>query len=30
VSPLYGLGLPDAVLRQLYYDNAARLLGLAR
>jgi predicted TIM-barrel fold metal-dependent hydrolase len=27
--PLYGLGLPDVVLRKLYHDNAARLLGLA-
>ena len=26
--PLYGLGLPDVVLRKLYHDNAARALGL--
>jgi predicted TIM-barrel fold metal-dependent hydrolase len=26
--PLYGLGLPDGVLRKLYHDNAARALGL--
>jgi predicted TIM-barrel fold metal-dependent hydrolase len=25
---IYGLGLPDAVLKQVYHDNAARLLGL--
>ncbi|MBN1963686.1 MAG: amidohydrolase family protein [Anaerolineae bacterium] len=25
---IYGLGLPDDVLRKVYYDNAARLLGL--
>jgi len=23
---IYGLSLPDEVLRQVYYDNAARLL----
>jgi predicted TIM-barrel fold metal-dependent hydrolase len=23
-----GLGLPDAILRKIYYDNAARLLGV--
>jgi uncharacterized protein len=27
--PLYGLGLPDGVLRKLYAENAARLLKLA-
>lgn len=27
-SPLYGLGLPDGVLRKVYHDNAARVLGL--
>ena len=26
---IYGLGLPDDVLRKVYYENAARLLGLA-
>jgi predicted TIM-barrel fold metal-dependent hydrolase len=25
---IYGLGLPDAILRKVYHDNAARLLGL--
>ena len=25
---IYGLGLPDAVLKQVYHDNAARVLGL--
>jgi predicted TIM-barrel fold metal-dependent hydrolase len=25
---IYGLGLPDAILKQVYHDNAARLLGL--
>ncbi len=25
---IYGLGLPDAVLKKVYHDNAARLLGL--
>jgi predicted TIM-barrel fold metal-dependent hydrolase len=25
---IYGLGLPDGVLRKIYQDNAARLLGL--
>ena len=24
---IYGLGLPDAILRKVYHDNAARLLG---
>jgi len=28
-APLYGLGLPDGVLRKLYHDNAAQLLGLS-
>ena len=27
-SPLYGLGLPDPVLKKLYHDNAARILGV--
>ncbi|MCS6951858.1 MAG: amidohydrolase family protein [Bryobacterales bacterium] len=26
---IYGLGLPDAILRKVYYENAARLLRLA-
>ncbi|GEM_PF-203908 len=26
--PLYGMGLPDEVLKKVYYDNAARLLRL--
>jgi predicted TIM-barrel fold metal-dependent hydrolase len=26
---IYGLGLPDKILRKIYYENAARLLGLA-
>ncbi|MBI3972899.1 MAG: amidohydrolase family protein [Chloroflexi bacterium] len=26
--PLYGLGLPDTVLRKLYHDNVARIVGL--
>jgi predicted TIM-barrel fold metal-dependent hydrolase len=26
---IYGLGLPDSILRKVYHDNAARLLGLA-
>lgn len=26
---IYGLGLPEAILRKVYHDNAARLLGLA-
>lgn len=26
---IYGLGLPDAILRKVYHDNAARVLGLA-
>lgn len=25
---IYGIGLPDSILRKLYHDNAARLLGL--
>ena len=25
---IYGLGLPDAILRKVYHDNAARVLGL--
>jgi predicted TIM-barrel fold metal-dependent hydrolase len=25
---IYGLGLPDSILRKIYHDNAARLLGL--
>ena len=25
---IYGLGLPDGILRKVYYENAARLLGL--
>ncbi len=25
---VYGLGLPDGILRKVYHDNAARLLGL--
>jgi predicted TIM-barrel fold metal-dependent hydrolase len=25
---IYGLGLPDALLRKVYHDNAARLLGV--
>ncbi len=25
---IYGIGLPDAVLKQVYHNNAARLLGL--
>jgi predicted TIM-barrel fold metal-dependent hydrolase len=25
---IYGLGLPDAILKQVYHDNAARVLGL--
>lgn len=25
---IYGLGLPDAILRKVYYENATRLLGL--
>ena len=27
---IYGLGLPDAILRKVYWENAARLLGLKR
>lgn len=26
---IYGLGLPDSILKQVYYDNAARVLGLS-
>jgi predicted TIM-barrel fold metal-dependent hydrolase len=26
---IYGLGLPDAILRKVYHDNAARLLGVS-
>jgi predicted TIM-barrel fold metal-dependent hydrolase len=26
---IYGIGLPDPILRKVYHDNAARLLGLA-
>ncbi len=26
---IYGLGLPEPVLKKVYYDNAARLLGLS-
>ena len=26
---IYGIGLPDAILRKVYADNASRLLGLA-
>jgi predicted TIM-barrel fold metal-dependent hydrolase len=26
---IYGLGLPDGILRKIYHDNAARLLGLS-
>lgn len=28
--PLYGLGLPDAVLKKIYHANALRILGPAR
>lgn len=27
---IYGIGLPDEVLRKVYHDNAARILGLPR
>ena len=27
---IYGVGLPDAILKKVYWDNAARLLGLER
>lgn len=27
---IYGLGLPESILRKVYHDNAARLLGMAR
>lgn len=26
---IYGLGLPEAILKQVYHDNAARVLGLS-
>jgi predicted TIM-barrel fold metal-dependent hydrolase len=26
---IYGIGLPDAILKQVYHDNAARVLGLS-
>ena len=26
---IYGLGLPESILRKVYYENAARLLGLS-
>ena len=26
---IYGLGLPDSILKKVYYENAARLLGLS-
>ncbi len=26
---IYGIGLPEPILRKVYYDNAARLLGLS-
>jgi predicted TIM-barrel fold metal-dependent hydrolase len=26
---IYGVGLPDAILRKVYHDNAARLLGVS-
>jgi predicted TIM-barrel fold metal-dependent hydrolase len=26
---IYGIGLPDAILRKVYHDNAARILGLS-
>ena len=26
---IYGLGLPDSILRKIYHDNAVRLLGLS-
>jgi predicted TIM-barrel fold metal-dependent hydrolase len=26
---IYGLGLPDGILKKVYYENAARLLGIA-
>ena len=25
---IYGVGLPESILRKVYHDNAARLLGL--
>jgi predicted TIM-barrel fold metal-dependent hydrolase len=27
---IYGIGLPESILRKVYYENAARLLGLNR
>jgi predicted TIM-barrel fold metal-dependent hydrolase len=27
---IYGIGLPDAILKKVYHNNAARLLGLAQ
>ena len=27
---IYGLGLPEGILRKVYWDNAARLLGLSK
>ena len=26
---IYGLGLPETILKKVYYENAARLLGLS-
>jgi len=26
---IYGLGLPEAILKKVYHDNAARVLGLS-
>ena len=26
---IYGLGLPEPILRKVYFNNAARILGLA-
>jgi predicted TIM-barrel fold metal-dependent hydrolase len=26
---IYGIGLPDSILKKVYYQNAARLLGLS-
>jgi predicted TIM-barrel fold metal-dependent hydrolase len=25
---IYGLGLPDQILRKVYFENAARILGI--
>jgi predicted TIM-barrel fold metal-dependent hydrolase len=25
---IYGIGLPEEILKKVYYENAARLLGL--